>query len=74
MNKVRKGAVYVFRASLWDVADRRANTPEEGALVRVVHPRGCPPPNTMGHCHVETLAGRFVGLVACASLHKRGEP
>ena len=66
--KVRKGSIYMFRASLWDVADRRSNTPENGTLVRVCHPYGCPPPNTMGHCHVETLDGKFIGLVACASL------
>ena len=66
--RVRKGSIYQFRASLWDIADRRSNTPTEGSLVRVCHPRGCPPPNTMGHAHVETLEGKFIGLVACASL------
>jgi hypothetical protein len=73
MKRVRKGAVYVFRACLIDIADRRANTPAEGTLVRVCHPYGCPPPNTMRHCHVETLAGQFIGLVCCGSLHKREE-
>ena len=66
--KVRKGATYTFRASLWDVADRRQHTPPDGTRVRVIHPYGCPPPNTMGHCHVETLDGHFIGLVACSSL------
>jgi len=66
--KVRKGSVYEFQACLIDVADRRSNTPRNGTLVRVCHPHGCPPPNTMGHCHVETLAGEFIGLVACGSL------
>ena len=68
--KVRKGSTYIFHASFWDVADRRSNTPEEGAVVRVVHPHGCPPPNVMNHCHVETLAGAFIGLVSCNSLTK----
>lgn len=66
--RVRKGSVYVFKASLWDIADRHANTPPDGTLVRVVHPYGCPAPNTMGHCHVATLEGKFIGLVSCASL------
>jgi hypothetical protein len=69
--KVRKGSVYVFEACLLDVADRRSNTPNNGTLVRVCHPHGCPPPNTMNHAHVETLDGEFIGLVSCASLHKQ---
>ncbi|HKV66426.1 MAG TPA: hypothetical protein VJN66_08605 [Rhodanobacteraceae bacterium] len=68
--KVRKGNVYQFNACGWDQFDRRENTPAEGALVRVVAPHGCPPPNTMGHCFVETLGGVFIGLVACNSLTK----
>jgi hypothetical protein len=69
--KVRKGTVYEFRAVGWDIFDRNRNTPGNGMLVRVCHPRGCPPPNTMGHCHVETLDGEFIGLVSTASLHPR---
>lgn len=68
--KVRKGSTYTFRASFWDVADRRSNTPNEGDRVRVCAPYGCPPPNTMNHCHVETLDGKFIGLVSCNSLSK----
>lgn len=68
--RVRKGSVYRFEACLLDVADRRSNTPANGTLVRVCHPYGCPPPNTMNHCHVETLGGQFIGLVCCASLSK----
>jgi len=71
--KVRKGRIYRFRACLIDIADRRANTPANGTLVRVCHPHGCPPPNTMGHCHVETLDGEFIGLVACNSLMLAGK-
>jgi hypothetical protein len=69
--RVRKGTVYLFRACLLDVADRRDNTPADGTLVRVCHPYGCPAPNTMNHAHVETLDGEFIGLVCCASLHPR---
>ena len=70
--KVRKNAVYEFHARGWDVFDRKSSIPQDGTLVRVIHPHGCPPPNTMGHCHVETLAGKFVGLVCCGSLTKQG--
>ena len=70
--RVRKGATYVFQACMLDVADRRSNTPANGTVVRVCAPYGCPPPNAMGHCFVETLAGEFIGLVATASLHKKG--
>lgn len=72
MTHVRKGGIYVFHASLWDIADRRPYMPDEGTRVRVIHPHGCPAPNTMGHCHIESLAGQFLGLVACASLHRKG--
>jgi len=69
--KVRKGAVYLFEAAGFDCFDRRENTPANGTLVRVCTPHGCPPPNTMGHCFVETLAGEFIGLVSTASLQPR---
>jgi len=66
--KVRKGAVYFFNAVGLDRFDRRANTPDDGTIVRVCTPYGCPPPNTMGHCFVETLEGKFIGLVCTGSL------
>jgi hypothetical protein len=69
--KARVGSVYEFRACGWDRFDRRDNTPEDGTLVRVCSPRGCPPANTMGHAFVETLAGEFIGLVAVNSLKPR---
>lgn len=68
--KVRKGGVYTFNAVGWDRFDRRENTPTDGMRVRVCAPRGCPPPNAMGHCFVETLEGKFIGLVSTASLTK----
>ncbi len=70
--KVRKGRVYVFEASPWDIIDARSNTPANGTKVRVIHPPGCPPPNVMGHCHVESMEGEFIGLVATASLKPWG--
>jgi hypothetical protein len=39
-----------------------------GDRVRVVNLHGCPRANTMGHCHVEHLDGRFGGLVCTNSL------
>ena len=66
--KVRKGQICRFEANGWDRFDRRTNTPENGTLVRVCTPHGCPPPNTMGHCFVETLEGKFIGLVSTGSL------
>lgn len=67
--KVRKGSVYIYRPALIDVIDGRTNL-KEGEKVRVIHPHGCPKPNTMNHAHVERLDGEFVGLVCCGSLHK----
>jgi len=69
--KVRKGGVYVFKANGFDRFDRRSNTPDDGTVVRVCTPHGCPSPNTMGHCFVETLDGKFIGLVSTGSLTKR---
>jgi hypothetical protein len=69
--KVRKGQVLVFDAAGWDVVFRNSNTPANGTVVRVCTPYGCPPPNTMGHCFVETLERKFIGLVSTASLHKK---
>jgi hypothetical protein len=72
--RVRKGSVYTFRACGWDIFDRRSNTPADNTRVRVIHPHGCPTPNTMGHCHIESLDGHFIGLVSCNSLTKDNAP
>lgn len=70
--KVRKRAIYVYRPVPIDRYDAKTDL-EEGELVRVIHPRGCPPPNTMNHCHVERIStGEFVGLVCCNSLERNG--
>ena len=71
--KVRKGQVFVFQANGWDRFDRRDNTPEDGTVVRVCTPHGCPPPNTMGHCFVEDMSGKFIGLVSTSSLQPRSK-
>lgn len=72
--KVRKGTVYVYRPrnSLFEMADAKSigqkGLAEDGQLVRVIHCHGCPPPNTMGHAHVESLDGTFLGLVHTVAL------
>ena len=67
--KVRTGQRVRFNPSMWDKIDPKTNL-KGGEIVRVIKCHGCPPPNTMGHCHVETLDGVFLGLVQTASLEK----
>ena len=69
--RVRKGGTYVYTRehSLWEMTDATHDTPS-GTEVRVIHPHGCPPPNTMGHAHVESLDGQFIGLVDTRALRK----
>jgi hypothetical protein len=71
--RVRKGGIYEFEACGWDIFDRKENTPANGTIVRVCTPHGCPPPNAMNHCFVETLDGKFIGLVSCNSLKQRSK-
>lgn len=73
MRKVRAGSKYVYSPVLIDKIDGRTGL-VEGDVVQVVNLRGCPPANTMGHCHVNAVAsvhcenGKFAGLVCCNSL------
>lgn len=72
----RPGAVRVFRAALYDLAERcrdrapgKGRLPADGVQVRVIKaPHGCPPNGTMGHLYVEHLDGEFIGLVQLASV------
>lgn len=68
--KVRAGAIYTFRPVPMDIWDSRIykGIVRDGDKVRVVNLPGCPPANTMGHAHIETLAGEFAGLVLTNSL------
>jgi hypothetical protein len=51
-----------------DIWDSRAQVPA-GTVVRVIHMHGAPPPNTMGHAHIEDAdTGKFAGLVLTNSL------
>lgn len=67
--KVRKGQKVKYDPAMLDLIDPKTNL-KKGDVVKVCHPHGCPAPNTMGHCHVETLDGKFIGLVQTASLEK----
>jgi hypothetical protein len=64
--KVRTGASYIYEPVSWDRFDPKT-TLKGGETVTVVHAYGCPPPNTMGHCHIDHN-GEFAGLVCTASL------
>lgn len=65
---VKAGRTYVYRPCLLDQIDGRTGL-SEGDIVRVVNLPGCPRANTMAHCHVaHPDTGRFIGLVATASL------
>lgn len=70
MRRVRTGSIYRYDPVIMDVCDPKTNL-SPGDLCRVVKLFGCPPPNTMGHCHVERLNGQFLGLVACNSLRPK---
>lgn len=67
--RVRKGQKVKYNPNGWDTLDPKTNL-KPGDIVRVTHCPGCPPPNTLNHCHVETLDGKFIGLVHCNSLEK----
>ena len=70
--KVRAGQVLIYHPNLLDIVDGRTSL-KSGDRVRVVNLPGCPRANTMNHCHVETLDGKFAGLVHTNSLHTTEE-
>ena len=70
--RVRVNTVYVYHPNLLDRVDGRTNL-KSGDRVRVVNLYGCPKANTMGHCHVETLDRKIIGLVHCNSLHTKAD-
>ena len=69
MNRVRVNSLYVFRPVPLDQFDSRTDA-KPGDRVRVVNLRGAPKANTMGHCHIESLDGTFLGMVHVNSLKK----
>jgi hypothetical protein len=61
--------VYVYDPVLYDQCDPHLTHIEPGLFVRVLHLPGCPPANTLAHCHVEAaVTGEFLGLVLTNSL------
>jgi len=71
-NRVKVGRVYWYHPNMLDRCDGRTSL-KSGDVVMVKNMTGCPPANTMGHAHVCTLTGEFIGLVHCNSLHTREE-
>lgn len=68
--KVKAGLVYRYNPCMWDIMDKRTDL-EKGDLVKVKNIPGCPPANTMGHCHVVNPdTEEFIGLVHCNSLEE----
>lgn len=71
--KVRKGQQLIYDPVAIDRFDPQVQI-APGTLVRVCRPYGCPPPNTMGHCHIEDQGSReFLGLVCTNSLCTKEE-
>lgn len=68
-NRVRVNSIYTFEPVGIDTWDPKSAA-QHGDRVRVVNKYGCPPANTMGHCYIETLDGKFLGLVLTNSLVK----
>lgn len=68
--KVRAGSTYRFVPNLMDQIHVCAPSLRPGDIVKVTAMRGCPPPNTMGQCHVIGPDGKFAGMVSCNSLEK----
>jgi hypothetical protein len=70
--KVRAGSEYFYHPNILDLIDGRTCL-KSGDVVRVVNLPGCPKANTMGHAHIESITGEFVGLVHTNSLHTKAE-
>jgi hypothetical protein len=69
--KLVEGKIYKFEAASMDIMDRRAHTPENGTLVKLTQPHGCPKNGTNNHCFVEDAqSGEFIGLVSIQSLQE----
>lgn len=75
MKRVRANARYVYEPVPLDRLHPpygvNAGLIGAGDTVQVVNLPGCPRANTMGHCHIQTVAGVFAGLVCVNSLQPR---
>lgn len=74
MTRVRHGMKRFYRPVPLDQYDPPHGNPQPGDALTVVKLNGCPPPGTMGMCHVNfTETGKFAGLVCVNSLVKESE-
>ena len=70
--RVRANSLYVFSPEGYDRFWTHS-TATAGQAVRVCALNGAPPPNTMGHCHIEDATTKeFLGMVDTRSLSKAG--
>lgn len=69
MRHVRVNSEYIFYPNFLDKVDGRTGI-IPGTIVKVKNYYGCPPANTMNHCHVE-VNGEFGGLVHTNSLYAK---
>ena len=75
--RVRANSLYVFSPEGYDRFWTHS-TATAGQAVRVCPrkraPFGAPPPNMMGHCHIEDATTKeFLGMVDTRSLSKGGD-
>ena len=72
--KVRAGLVGYYDPVLMDLADPpygvETGLLEKGDKIKIVKLHGCPPPGTMGMCHINNEAGEFAGLISVRSITK----
>ncbi len=72
MTKARRTSrkrVYMFRRYGLDQFDPKDNHPEDGTLVVMTQPAGCPKNGTMNHYFIkDARTGEFYGLVSRHSL------
>jgi hypothetical protein len=71
MQRVRAGSRYRFDPCPLDLL-HPCSSADSGDVVQVVKLPGCPPPNTMGQCHIQSAEGKFLGMVSTASLFPAG--
>lgn len=73
--RVRCRQKYIYRPVLMDITDPPYGVTkgflQPGDIVTPVNLPGCPPPNTMGHCHI-VKDKSFMGLVCTNSLQPVG--
>ena len=73
MRKVKVNRLYRYQPALYDLSNppygANAGLLKPGDTVKVVNMYGCPPANSMGHCHIENPeTGDLLGLVQTVSL------